>query len=71
MGKNKGVEIFRGLLMIWIVLYHYTCQYIHVSGNHEIHYFFTFPNGGVYGVFCFFVLSGFYAAQKICNELGG
>ena len=61
--KNLNVQAYRGLLMIWIVLFHYTARITQLYPD------YTFPvqfsNGGEVGVMYFFALSGFFFFKGI------
>lgn len=55
--KNQNVEVLRGILMIWIILFHYTTRYNELfSGIYP----YEFENGGIIGVTFFFILSGYF-----------
>ncbi len=71
MGRTLSIEGLRGALMVWIVLYHYTCQYNTISEIHEIFFPLTFPTGGVYGVMMFFVISGYFIQNSLVSAGGG
>lgn len=43
--KNLGIQGLRGLLMIWIVLFHFTTRYGQLYPN-KINYTIEFSNGG-------------------------
>ena len=63
--KNLNVEILRGLLMIWIILFHYTTRYNELF---EKIYPFEFDNGGIVGVTFFFILSGYFFYSGIIRS---
>ena len=64
--KNLGIQGLRGVLMLWIILFHYTTRYSQLyPGN--INFSILFPNGGVVGVILFFIISGFFFGQVICD----
>lgn len=52
----KWITPVRGLLAIWIVLFHYTFRF---SELYDIHFTPVFDNGGKVGVSTFFIISGF------------
>lgn len=60
--KNLGIQGLRGLLMIWIVLFHFTTRYGQLYPN-KINYTIEFSNGGTVGVVMFFIISGFFFAK--------
>lgn len=63
--RNLNIEGLRGVLMFWIILFHYTTRYgelFNVSVPWE------FENGGVVGVALFFVISGFFLGKTLLNE---
>lgn len=68
MKRNNAIEALRGLLIIWIVLYHFTVRYediFQVNGRDIIH----FGRGGDIGVLMFFVISGFFFFKSyVCNR---
>lgn len=67
--KNNKIEGLRGLLILWIVFYHYTFRY---NGLYEkcVNFPVEFDNGGEVGVMMFFVISGYLAGNTILNERG-
>lgn len=64
--KNLGIQGLRGVLMLWIILFHYTTRYSQLYPD-NINFSILFPNGGVVGVILFFIISGFFFGQVICN----
>lgn len=71
MKRNAGVDGLRGLLMVWIVLYHYTSRYNVTCIGNEITYPITSPHkAGVYGVMLFFIISGYFIGKSIKEEGG-
>ncbi len=64
MMKNKKLEGLRGLLMLWIVLFHYTTMY-NVYVDRPIQFPIEFNNGNVVGVTMFFVIAGYLMVGKI------
>lgn len=57
-GKNLNVEVLRGVLMIWIVLFHYTTRFNELFNCRPSSYEFEW--GGQVGVTFFFILSGYF-----------
>lgn len=55
--RNLNIEALRGVLMIWIVLFHYTTRFKELFGYSSFPYKFEY--GGVIGVTFFFILSGY------------
>ena len=70
MNKNYAIEGLRGILMIWIVLYHYTFVYNQLVMGKTVAFTPVFNNGGAVGVELFFVMSGFFLVEPLTN-LGG
>lgn len=62
--KNFGIQGLRGVLMLWIILFHYTTRYSQLYPE-NINFSILFPNGGVVGVILFFIISGFFFGQVI------
>lgn len=60
---NKGIQGFKGLLSIFILLFHYTYRYPQIYGHEIISW--SFEYGSVIGVTLFFVLSGYYFQKSI------
>lgn len=60
--KNNYVELLRGFLMIWIVLFHYTTRYNELFTET---FPYEFENGGVIGVTFFFIISGYFFYSRI------
>ena len=67
--RNQSVDIFRIILCIWIILFHYTTRYDALIG-HEVPFDIFFTHGGYYGVVMFFVISGYFVPQSL-DRLGG
>lgn len=63
--RNLNVEFLRGILMVWIVLYHFTTRYSQLFG---VKYPITFDYGGTIGVAIFFILSGYFYFGKIITS---
>lgn len=71
MNKNYAIEGLRGILMIWIVLYHYTFVYNQLVMGKTVAFTPVFNNGGAVGVELFFVMSGFFLVGPLTNLGGG
>lgn len=58
MKRNYLIEALRGILIIWIILFHYTVRYEELFKTRWdiVH----FENGGDIGVLMFFVISGYF-----------
>ena len=69
MMKNNRIEGLRGLLILWIVLYHYTFRYNGLFDK-AIDFPLQFTNGGEVGVMMFFVISGYLAGRSVLNGEG-
>lgn len=65
MKKNLLIEGFRGVLILWIILFHYTTRFGELFGK-TINC--GFPNGGEVGVTMFFILSGCFFARSVLDE---
>lgn len=65
--KNSGIEIYRILLCIWVVLFHYTTRYDVLYG-HLQPFAFNFSNGGLAAVAVFFAISGFFVGRQ-CERM--
>lgn len=66
--RNHNVEGFRGLLMVWIILFHYTFRYCELY-NKSVP--ILFDNGGSVGVAMFFVISGYYLSHSLLELNSG
>lgn len=66
--RNESIEGFRGLMMIWIVLFHYTTRYRQLFSVDSP---FSFENGGEIGVAIFFIISGFFLSKSLLNPNRG
>lgn len=64
MKKNKAIEGYRGLMCLWVILFHYTVRYEQIF-NQSLDLPVTFPNGGICGVAAFLVISGFFIANSL------
>lgn len=62
--KNSLIELYRFVLIFWIVIFHYTTRYSQLYPD-IINYPLKFRNGGYVGVFIFFVISGYFYAASI------
>ena len=61
--RNLSVQAYRGWLMLWIVLFHYTYRITELYP--DIQFPLQFENGGKIGVMFFFVISGFFLFKGI------
>ena len=62
---NYAVDLFRFVVILWIVLYHYTTRYFELGLGEPISFPFSFDNGGKIGVSLFFIVSGFYMRSTL------
>lgn len=62
---NYYIDLFRFVLMAWIVLFHYTVQYNAIVPYKFFYFPFTFENGGTIGVSLFFMVSGFFMTKAL------
>ena len=62
--RNLSVEGIRGILMLWIILFHYTFRYNELYPE-RINYKILFENGGEIGVLMFFIISGYFFSNMI------
>ena len=69
MMKNNRIEGLRGLLILWIVLFHYTFRYNGLFDK-SLNFPIQFTNGGEVGVMMFFVISGYLAGRSLLNGRG-
>lgn len=70
-GHNYGIDLYRFVLITWIVLYHYTVRYNDMYISHSIDFGFSLENGGHIGVSLFFMVSGFYMMKSLlCENYG-
>ena len=68
---NYYIEIYRFMLMLWIVLIHYAARYPEL-GLDKIFYFpFTFENERGTRVSLFFMVSGFFMAKALMKNDSG
>lgn len=65
MEKNLAIEGFRGILILWIILFHYTTRFGELFGKNIS---WEFPNGGKVGVAMFFILSGYFFVRSVLDE---
>lgn len=63
---NYSVDAYRFLIMLWIVLFHYTVRYNEIGVGEQIIYPYKFENGGIIGVKIFFLVSGYFMTKGIC-----
>lgn len=61
--KLKYITGFRGVMCIWIVLFHYTTRYCELFNMSD--FMMQFSSGGVMGVFVFFMLSGYFSLYTL------
>lgn len=66
--KNSLIELYRFILIFWIVIYHYTTRCSQLYPD-IINYSLNFHNGGYVGVFIFFVISGYFYASSINRRI--
>lgn len=69
--KNPSIEGLRGILMLWIVLFHYTFQYNGLALGKTVAFVPVFNHGGEVGVMLFLVISGYYMSRSIISVTGG
>ena len=62
--KNQFIELYRFILILWIVAFHYTTRYSQLYPD-SIKYPYEFKNGGYVGVFVFFIISGYFFAYSL------
>lgn len=62
MAQIKWLTGLKGLLCIFIVLYHYTCRYTEIYGTS---FFFSLKHGAEIGVTAFMLISGFLTLATI------
>lgn len=63
--RNLNIEGLRGVLILWIILFHYTTRY---SELFNVSVSWEFENGGVVGVALFFAISGFFLGKSLLEE---
>lgn len=63
--RNLNIEGLRGVLMLWIILFHYTTRY---SELFNVSIPCEFENGGVVGVALFFIISGFFLGKTLLDK---
>lgn len=69
MKRNLTIEACRFLIILWIVLYHYTHRYFDLfSVGEHLSYFST---GGTIGVPLFFLISGYFSGKVLIVEQFG
>lgn len=61
--KNKQVEVWRGILILMILFFHYTYRFSAIYGIDTIS-FYSLKEWGTIGVGCFFLISGFFLIPK-------
>ena len=62
---NYYIDLYRFVLMAWIVLFHYTVQYNALFPDNVFCFPLTFKNGGTIGVSLFFMVSGFFMTKAL------
>lgn len=67
-GRNLGVEGFRGILILWIALFHYTYQYNEINYGKQVVFDYTFDSGGFLGVLIFYMISGYFLYDSTIRE---
>ena len=62
---NYAIDLWRFILIVWVVLFHYTANpdFVGILPNFP----YKFSNGAFIGVSMFFVLSGFFMGRTIVN----
>ena len=60
--KIAWIQGLRGLLCLWVVLFHYTSRYEQLF---DVRPYFSFENGGSVGVACFFIFSGYFCLKTL------
>lgn len=65
---NYNIEGLRGLLIIWIILFHYTTRYSELYLKDVP---ISFDNGGRVGVAMFFVISGYFLTRSLLENGNG
>lgn len=68
---NYYIDIFRFLLIFWIVLFHYTVQYNTLGLDKTFGFPFHFEKGGTVGVSLFFMVSGFFMTKSLLSDKSG
>ena len=68
---HYGADLLRFVLILWIVLYHYTYIYNSLGFGRDINYPFHFNHGGTVGVSLFFILSGFFFNKTFSSDSYG
>ena len=68
---NYAVDFFRFVVILWIVLFHYTTRYNELGLGESFYFPFSFNNGGRIGVSLFFIISGFYMNSAIESANSG
>ena len=68
---NYYIDIFRFLLILWIVLFHYTVQYNALGLDKPFVFPYSFENGGTVGVSLFFMVSGFFMTKTLMSDKYG
>lgn len=64
---NPSIDIFRFLLILYIVLFHYTTGYNGINGVEQIYFPYIFKYGGSVGTTLFFILAGYFMGPKLFN----
>lgn len=57
--KNYEIQSLRGILCLFIMIYHFTCRFSQIYNNHEFYNNVTNLLGDI-GLSCFLIISGFY-----------
>ena len=63
--RNHCIEGYRGLLILYIILFHYTYRFDALFPEHAINSPFIFSRGAIIGNSIFFLLSGYFTSHSI------
>lgn len=67
--RNPSVEGYRFLLILYVVLFHYTYRFDEIHGTLDTSY--LFESGGLVGNCLFYVVSGFFLNRYLIRNSGG
>lgn len=65
MSRNRNIEGMRAVLILWVILFHYTVRF-HTLYSIEMPFYLE--NGGPVGVPLFYIISGFFMAKVFAND---